>query len=161
MRTSPPQCHQKRDPISSFFYWHCNRKSLLYRHLIHHSLREPVALVSGALGPLRGRGPVCLSVVLEPVREQDIALPLYMKRIHHLSLHRMNYVQSVLGKQSWVRLEGNRENLQRFCVGLKIQVFWVKESLCGLFLKLLIIILNIASSTFTIITDACCAAKLC
>lgn len=61
--------------------------------------------------PLRGSGKVCLSVVLEPVREQDIALPLYMKRIHHPCLHRMNYVQSDSRRQSRVKLEGKRENL--------------------------------------------------
>lgn len=123
-----------------------------------------MALVSGALRPLRGRGPVCLSVVLESVREQDIALPLYMKRIHHLSLHRMNYVQSVPGKQSREKLESRRENLQRFYVGLKIQLLWVEEILCGLlFFKAFDNNFKHCQlrPTFTIITDARCAARLC
>lgn len=72
-------------------------------HLVYHSLREPVALVSGALGPLRGRWgggwrASLFCVVLERWLEQDIALPPYMKRIHHLSRHGMNNVQVVPGE---------------------------------------------------------------
>lgn len=69
--------------------------------------------------PPRGWGQVCLSVVLEPVLEQDIALPLYMKRIHHLRLHRMNYVPSVSRRQSRVKLEGKREKLAKILCGIK------------------------------------------
>lgn len=74
-------------------------------HLVYHSLREPVALVSVALRPLQGQwwwwwgaGGSLFCVVLERWLEQDIALPPYMKRIHHLSRHGMNNPQAVLGE---------------------------------------------------------------
>lgn len=100
---------------------------------------------------------------IRAVREQDIALPLYMKRIHHLSLHRMNYVQSVPGKQSRVKSEGKREKLAKILCGIKdSSLLELKRFFVALwFLKRLIIIFGSSEAAFTIITDARCAAKLC
>lgn len=127
-------------------------------HLVYHSLREPVALVSGALGPLRGQwwqwgvGGCLFCVVLERWLEQDIALPPYMKRIHHLSRHGMNNAQAVLGEAEMsgelkivcgisdpTRLKSDR--LKRFFMA---RDFWIFNH-----------------ETLTVATDLPCAAKLC
>lgn len=92
------------------------------RHLIYHSLRAPVTPVWGALRPWRGWGPGCRSAVLEPSLEQDIALPPCMKRIHHLSLRWIMYSPS-WGSRGEGSSRAKEENLQRFCVGLKIRAF--------------------------------------
>lgn len=70
---------------------------------------------------LESRGPACLGVVLGPAQGQDIALPLYMKRIHPTSLHRMNYVQSVTAR---VTFEGlNCRDSVRFEAFANIKTF--------------------------------------
>lgn len=126
-------------------------------HLVYHSLREPVALVSGALGSLRGRwgrgwrGSL-FCVVLERWLEQDIALPPYMKRIHHLSRHGMNNAQAVLG-------EAEPSEEQKTVCGISDPTCFKSNRLKRLFMARDFWIFN--HETLTVVTDLPCAAKLC
>lgn len=128
-------------------------------HLVYHSLREPLALVSGALGPLRGQwwwwwwwcggGGSLFCVVLERRLEQDIALPPYMKRIHHLSRHGMNNAQAVLG-------EAEMSGEQKIVCGISDPTCLKSDRLKRFFMARDFWIFNHEA----VVTDWPCAAKL-